>query len=183
MQREDLTQRRFGQWVVLRFDHYSVHRDAFWLCVCDCGTFKRVPRNRLTVAARRMGGCGHDSRARVADKNRADPATINIFNGKFVAYKSAAKRRQLAFDLSLDQFAELVTKDCHYCGDAPSMLPRNRPPVPNDPKVNGVDRIDSSKGYYLGNVVPCCAICNRMKLDLSSAEFIAKIHQIAKRHS
>ena len=46
-------------------------------------------------------------------------------------------------------------------------------------KVNGIDRIDSSKGYSLDNCVPCCPLCNRLKSDLDKnmfLEHISKIH-------
>lgn len=180
--REDLTGRQFGKWRVLRFDHDTKYRDAFWLCVCDCGTFKRVPRGRLQTAARTNGGCGHDMYARIADKNRIAAGTLEIFNGRYVAYRSRANRREFTFDLTLSQFAEIVQRDCFYCGAKPDMLPRSRPIVPGDPLVNGVDRIDSSLGYDASNVVPCCTVCNRMKLDLTLPDFLARIRRIAKLH-
>lgn len=34
-----------------------------------------------------------------------------------------------------------------------------------------VDRLDSSKGYTLENVVLCCAAINRMKMDMTVDEF------------
>jgi hypothetical protein len=36
---------------------------------------------------------------------------------------------------------------------------------------NGVDRVDSSKGYVKENVVPCCKWCNIAKGNKSAAEF------------
>lgn len=39
--------------------------------------------------------------------------------------------------------------------------------------ANGVDRVDSSRGYDKENIVPCCKICNRSKSDMSESDFIA----------
>lgn len=178
--REDLTGRQFGKWRVLRFDHTSKSRDSFWLCVCECGTFKRVPRGRL-MHADVNSGCGHDARERAAAKVRVAPNSVAIFNGRYVACRSAANRRGIDFDLSLSDFAQLVTQSCRYCGAAPTMLPRSRPMVPGDPRVNGLDRVDNSRGYVGSNVVACCAICNRMKLTLSTSEFFDHIRRIAAR--
>jgi hypothetical protein len=50
--------------------------------------------------------------------------------------------------------------------------------IHRDFRWNGIDRIDSSKGYVPGNVVPCCTVCNIMKLDHSHAGFIAHIEHI-----
>lgn len=36
---------------------------------------------------------------------------------------------------------------------------------------NGIDRIDSLKGYILENVVTCCYQCNYAKSDLDIEEF------------
>jgi hypothetical protein len=37
---------------------------------------------------------------------------------------------------------------------------------------NGIDRVDNSKGYILGNCVPCCSWCNRAKADGTLAKFM-----------
>ena len=80
------------------------------------------------------------------------------------AYKSNAKARGLSWELTDEQFLELVTKDCTYCG--------------HSQKYNGIDRIDSSKGYTINNCVPCCTWCNVMKLNYNESEFLAHIRQI-----
>lgn len=36
---------------------------------------------------------------------------------------------------------------------------------------NGIDRVDSKKGYVAGNVVTCCRNCNQAKSDKSIDEF------------
>jgi len=38
-------------------------------------------------------------------------------------------------------------------------------------RVDGVDRVDNTKGYTKENCVPCCKICNRLKSDLTKEEF------------
>ncbi len=43
---------------------------------------------------------------------------------------------------------------------------------------NGIDRIDSSKGYIQGNVVTCCRTCNVAKMDMDYKEFINHITKI-----
>ena len=47
-----------------------------------------------------------------------------------------------------------------------------------DFRYNGIDRVDSSKGYLPNNVVACCTTCNRMKLDHSRNEFITHLKSI-----
>ena len=45
---------------------------------------------------------------------------------------------------------------------------------------NGIDRIDNNKGYTKENCVPCCDICNRIKMDLPYNVFIEHITKCYK---
>jgi len=70
--------------------------------------------------------------------------------------KSIAKRRNIRWDLTLEEYSELLDKPCAYCG-----FPTNSTGI-------GLDRINSGYGYSRGNAVPCCKWCNRLKTaDLS----------------
>ena len=42
----------------------------------------------------------------------------------------------------------------------------------------GIDRKDSSKPYAPDNCLPCCSICNQMKMDLSYDDFKSNISAI-----
>lgn len=44
---------------------------------------------------------------------------------------------------------------------------------------NGLDRIDSSKGYTIDNVVPCNHKINMAKNDDTTEDFLAWVKQIA----
>lgn len=59
----DLTGQRFGRWSVVRRDG-ATNAYPLWLCVCDCGTEKRVPTQHLTHG--RSKGCRqcHDAKAK-----------------------------------------------------------------------------------------------------------------------
>lgn len=85
-------------------------------------------------------------------------------NGRLLSYKRSAKQRDIPWFLTKDEFASFWKKPCYYCGDLISTI--------------GLDRIDSSKGYTLQNIVPCCSQCNTIKLDYSQEEFITKIKKI-----
>ncbi len=74
------------------------------------------------------------------------------------------KEKGFPFCMSFYEFKALKHLDspCHYCGLPPT----------------GLDRIDSSQGYLVENVVPCCYRCNLMKSDLTQADFIAHVRRI-----
>jgi hypothetical protein len=87
----------------------------------------------------------------------------------YSTYKSMAKKRNLLFDLSFEEFKNLIVQNCFYCGSMPN-------------NFNGLDRIDSSKGYFLDNVTPSCKNCNLGKQSLSQQEFLLLVGRIATLH-
>ena len=89
---------------------------------------------------------------------------------RYKLYIHNAEVRGIPFELTLDEFDELTRQPCCYCGC-----------LPDDgfgSQFTGLDRIDSSNGYFVGNVVPCCNWCNKMKLDYTPLEWMAQIKKI-----
>jgi len=82
-------------------------------------------------------------------------------------YKKGAIQRNLWFELSIQQFSEIVNKPCFYCNTH----------IQNE--VIGIDRINSELGYSLENCVPCCEICNFMKSDMNVKDFLTHITKIS----
>lgn len=44
---------------------------------------------------------------------------------------------------------------------------------------NGIDRVDSEKGYVVGNCVPCCYEVNRAKSNMTQSDFLELVRQIS----
>jgi len=87
-------------------------------------------------------------------------------------YKRNAKKRNIEWNLTRDELATLIYADCYYCKK-----------FPND--INGIDRVDSSKGYVWDNCVPCCSNCNYLKNNSTIDEFatwITNIYPWAKKY-
>ena len=87
------------------------------------------------------------------------------FAGRYRRLKHAADKRGLAFDITLDGYVELIAKAvCTYCNGSLGAV------------GYGLDRMDNSKGYVMGNVIPCCGTCNEIKgANLTHAEALAAI--------
>ena len=88
------------------------------------------------------------------------------------------------FELSLKEFESLIKGNCYYCGAEPSKdniwakSAKRISKGDEDNRFNGIDRIDSSKGYYLENCVSCCTKCNRMKLNYEVNDFLNHVNNI-----
>lgn len=95
-----------------------------------------------------------------------------VYRERFMGYRYRAKKRQFAFDFEVDDFISLISSPCHYCGH-----------VPNEERLNGIDRKDNSQGYTISNSLPCCSECNYLKLDRSYGDFVARCITIATRLS
>uniref|UniRef100_A0A6C0HCA8 HNH nuclease domain-containing protein n=1 Tax=viral metagenome TaxID=1070528 RepID=A0A6C0HCA8_9ZZZZ len=96
------------------------------------------------------------------DKDHRNELARTNINEKFRLYQKSCLERCLEFKLSFDEFISIVNNDCFYCG------------YKNSDFVNGIDRIDSKKGYILDNCVACCKMCNYMKASLSIDVFIKR---------
>lgn len=92
-------------------------------------------------------------------------------DSRYPEYRTNAKRRNLNFNLTSEQFAEIVKQPCHYC-DSYS-IDRNI-----KSRGNGVDRKNSEIGYTKENCVPCCATCNFVKNNMNYGDFVQYIKKL-----
>jgi len=92
------------------------------------------------------------------------------------AYGRRAKRKNIEITLTEDEFIELVTSNCHYCGKDWKTETRRV----NKVSVNmlTIDRKDSKLGYHKSNCVSCCKQCNTIKMDMPYEQFISHIKTI-----
>lgn len=88
-------------------------------------------------------------------------------------YRSA-KRRYKEFDLTLQDLKDQWDKQngkCPYTGF--QMIPRTYTKTPIDKmRQASLDRIDSSKGYVVGNIEFVCCAINYLKSDFSQQEVV-----------
>jgi len=90
-------------------------------------------------------------------------------------------KRGLNCTLTGAEILNLVKSKCHYCGDLSSnAFIYKQPNFEYIFYYNGIDRIDSSKGYIKGNVLSCCKTCNVSKMDMNYEKFIEHISKIYK---
>jgi len=79
--------------------------------------------------------------------------------GQWLTMNAEARKRKLEVTITFEDFCELRKRNaCHYCS---KKLPD---------AGSGMDRKDNAKGYIVGNVVPCCDLCNRTKNQYLSYE-------------
>lgn len=90
-------------------------------------------------------------------------------------YSNVAKKRDYQFEISLNEFTNMIKQVCYYCGSPP----RNKRTERNNVLLyNGIDRVDNNLGYSKNNVVTCCGVCNYMKNTMPQDVFINHIRAI-----
>jgi hypothetical protein len=188
----ELLGKRYGKLVVLEFaglNKYKIpHR--MWRCRCDCG--REVIKSGPRLYSGKINSCGclnleHmrsiPKETRLRNLEKAKPLLVKIGSAMrelFGDYKFNARRRHLEWGLSAEEFVRLTSAPCYYTGRAPSAKK-----VAYSGEVynyNGIDRLDSSRGYTLDNCVPCCAEINRMKWEMSVSDFIKFCSDVHRMH-
>jgi len=86
-------------------------------------------------------------------------------HGKWLAFVSQAKQRDIKVSISEEQYEKYIIGDCKYCGENPN-------------PYNGLDRINSGRGYVVENIYSCCSRCNYMKNTLSKAMLYIHLNKI-----
>lgn len=197
---QDLTGFVKGELTVCRaasaqdFNDYPTKQNAtekrlgsrMWLVECSCG--KQLCISTLRLKNHGIKSCGCKRRRglskRVSNPNDpTDQARWDCFRG--MRHGAATRRsREIAWELTFEQFSELTAANCHYCGREPHHVfnPKKnhyRSDIQPQPFVHsGIDRVDSGGGYVYSNCVPCCVKCNQAKNDLTVPEFKEAVSRI-----
>lgn len=168
--------RKYGNLTVIEFDSKDKENRNLYKCKCDCGNTIITSAKNLERGVTNNCGCKtKEKRGRASRLKYGEAARNRVLS----TYKHNAKNKNLDFTLTNEEMFELFKGKCHYCGEKPSKVYSNEK-FYGEFIYNGIDRLDSSKGYIKGNVVSCCSVCNYLKSDYTEEEFINIIRKIAK---
>lgn len=162
-----------------------------FLCKCECGEEREVQGAHLRDGTTHSCGCWQKENIKVVHRK---PPGISSWKTLYRGYVNGSKKRNFIFELSFEEFIEIASQNCFYCGSKPR---RYNHGISSSGEINkrcrkytqdgidrswiecnGIDRVDSLTGYILSNCVPCCYICNRAKSDMSHQEFMNWLDQI-----
>jgi len=136
-----------------------------WGCLCDCGQKTSVWDANWKVT--QSCGC-----------MRKLPWGRAARNSVLRQYRHDAEYRNLTWNLTEEEFDQLVAGNCHYCGEPPANKAVSGYKS-GDFAYNGIDRKDSGIGYEPYNVVSCCWDCNEMKGHRTKEDFLLHIEKVA----
>lgn len=166
----DETGKTYGRLLVVS-PNGRLNREFAWLCKCRCGKEITVRGSSLRRGQTKSCGC---LSADASANRRKRPDKQASFNKFYSRIKIGASRRGYKFSLTKKYVKDICSRSCFYCGKQPSQSngkDLNRYYGGDLFIHNGLDRVDNTKGYIDGNVVPCCWSCNRIKGSFSIQEF------------
>ena len=167
-------------------DHRNKH---LWLCLCDCGNEKIVVADNLSSG--KSNSCGCLKAEFLSRKGNQYGLYDDREKALLKVQYSHLKRRNRAKGfgertISFDIFSKLSKSPCKYCGLEHSRKIEDRLNESKKQKrlsdhvlrCNGIDRIDSSKGYTVENSVACCKYCNTAKNTMTENEFYEWVRRV-----
>lgn len=178
---KDKANQKFGKLLALELVGIEPNKGAFWKCLCDCGKELVVSAHTLSRGNKISCGCGR--RFPRSSSNREVHLLNKVYRDTIWRH---SKRFDIKSDISIAKFEELIKANCHYCGSEPCHTKYDKRfwdkngGILSDVKLvyNGLDRVDSSRGYFLDNVVTCCHRCNLAKSTLEVNTFLDHITKI-----
>lgn len=176
--RIDVTGQKFGRLTAVSYQGWNGAHKTLWLFRCECG--QEVVRRLATVRQGGIQSCGCLRREGGYVAHNRKEVGESAFNSLYSGYRRAAGYRGHDFALSKEEFRELTKSSCYYCGAQPGQVKKatSGGGSNGDYVYTGVDRVDNDIGYVAGNVVPCCAVCNRAKHVLAQGEFISWVGRV-----
>lgn len=164
----DISGQKFGSlFVTKRVEGAGV--SVWWECLCDCGN---IITRRSQQVRHGAGHCGCKPSPLLL------PEDIALWRRAVAEYRRNATSRSIEWNLDEETALTLIRQDCSYCKAPPSNISRAK-----DGRTilrGGIDRVDNTKGYEAGNVVPCCGDCNIAKGDKTVEQFLTWIHRVAR---
>lgn len=147
---------------------------------CICGTNLVLGSRDLKIKIKDLETKGQSSCGKCSKQSFIDNRTnVEKFRYVYNTYKKNASTRNYKFELSREEFTQMILSPCFYCGTIESNSRKDR--LTSDIiSYNGVDRVDNTGDYTIDNTVACCRKCNIMKLDNTSKDFLEHVNKIAK---
>lgn len=178
MRRLDIKGDKYGKLTVIDFSHRN-SRHLYWKCLCDCGKETMQCTTNLRQGKVVSCGCYRNELAilRLPTPKIKFEKGIASFNVLYKNYQHGAKKRNIEFRLTKENFKDLTSSNCYYCAIEPQKEISRRG-TNGSYRYNGVDRLDSNGAYEESNCVPCCSDCNLLKMDLSLEKFLQQIKKI-----
>ena len=173
---KDLTGQMFGKLTAISIDTQRLERRVTWICKCECGNIKSITANCLLNGRHKSCGCKHNKPGTDSPNWKGYG---ELSKTQWTRYRNHAKIIEVPFSISIEDMWALFLRQERKC--SLSGLSLHFPSTRNNTDGNAsLDRIDSSKGYEMGNIQWIDKRFNWMKKDYDMDEFIRLCDLVSK---
>jgi hypothetical protein len=171
---EDISGQRFGKLVALKFEKLDRFGKALWLVRCDCGKEKII--NASGMKANLVKSCG------CYKHERLGRGVGSLSRAYWRKLEKSAVRRGFEFSITQEYAWSLFLEQNQLCAlsGVPIVMFQNWDRYRL--QTASLDRIDSTKGYVLGNVQWVHKRINFLKRDYSEEELIFWCVRVAEQN-
>lgn len=154
----------------------SPRTKVYWNCKCSCGNIC-IKSNDVLNNKKRNFSCGCYRKERILEtKLKPENHRHNILTQVMARYRIEARNRNYSFNLTKDEFFEVINKPCYYCNSENTQFVTHL--VTQEKHwFSGIDRVDNRAGYEYNNVVSCCKKCNTKKNGIDP-EMVVKLYNL-----
>jgi len=156
--------RMFGKWMVIGYSHYD--NEHYWNVRC-CGCDNDFVRRAGQLVRGRSSGCQSCNSI-----EREKYSFWEGIDGISKQYLTRLTFRKKEVSVSLQDIADQWNKQQGLCAYTKIPLELVKKDSSWSKATASIDRIDSSKGYILGNIQWVHKRINTMKNDMTEVEFI-----------
>lgn len=173
---KDLEGKKFGNLTVISFAGNNKNGQSTWNTRCDCGKLLTITgyylrrKKDLSCGCQRSHGENHSSFSGYG----------GIYKSYFSGLKLGAELRELSFEITIENLADLFIKQNGICALSGVEITLKSKHIE---QTASVDRKDSSKGYTLDNIQWVHKTINKMKNNLNEIEFIELCRKITEYRS
>jgi hypothetical protein len=167
---KDLTGQKFGRLIVLERRGKDKHRNALWLCKCQCGNEKEI--KTICLKNGDTKSCGCLNLERIQEMGRNNWAGHEEINGHYWSeIRKSARERNLDFNIDMETAWNIFlsqNKQCALSGQKLFFAKSHQKNV----QTASLDRINSNLGYSTDNIQWLHKDINISKSTLEQNEFI-----------
>ena len=147
------------------------NQDGKWCSTCS-GCKKEQSYTRKDHAKQSSAADWRCKTCRATEKSFSSNQRAGAFMRCFNKFKNSAKNRGISWDVSFEDFCSIYTGYCALTNWAISLEYKKT--------TASLDRIDSSKGYYMGNIRWVHSMVNMSKNKFSDESFVAMCLAVAQ---
>lgn len=179
----DLIGKQFGELIA----HTCVRKNSrdYWECKCSCGNQTMVRWDHLTKGNTKSCGCLHRRNGNKSPFFKGyGEISLDFFNHiKRASLKPQKYRNVKTFDVTIEYVWQLYLGQNRRCALTKRDIAFTERTGSRSRRCSAsLDRIDSTKGYIIGNVQWVHKDVNVMKNDFPQSYFVEICREIAKNN-